>query len=48
MSQKVLIVRKKARRNFQQQEIGYRAVREILKFPTICRYIVKNKGILAR
>ena len=47
-SQKVLIVRKKARRNFLQQEIAYRAAREILKFPTICRYTVKNKGILVR
>ena len=45
MSQKVLIVRKKARRNFLQQEIAYHEAREILKFLTICRYTVKNKRI---
>ena len=45
MSQKVLIVRKKARRNFLQKEIAYREAREILKFLTICRYTVKNKRI---
>ena len=43
MPQKVLIARKRARRNFIQQEIAYRAAREILKFPTICRYTVKIK-----
>ena len=36
----VLFVRNKAK-----QKIVYRAAREILKFPIICRYIVKNKVI---
>ena len=45
MPQKRLILRKKARRNFVQQEIAFRAAREILKFPTFCRYTVKNKGV---
>ena len=43
VSPKVLFVCKKARRNFKQQEIAYRVAREILKFHTICRYIVRNK-----
>ena len=45
VSPKVLFVCKKARRNFQQQQIAYRVAREILKFRTICWYIVRNKTI---
>ena len=45
MPPEVLFVSKKARRNFLQKEIAYHVAREILKFPTICRYIVKNKVI---
>ena len=45
LSPKVLFVCKKARRNFLQKEIAYRVAREILKFHTICRYIVRSKII---
>ena len=42
MSQKVLIVRKKARRNFLQQEIAYRAAREIKIFHHLSVYCQKQ------
>ena len=45
VSQKVSFVCKKARGDFLQQEIAYHVVREILKFHTIWRYIVRNKII---